>query len=301
MGGTTLVFSHVFDHLLSRRVLRLEEDAARARGEDVNHLVNEAPPALRHRVIYAMRDALDLGPTSLARVHEDACRNVYAVMVRAHGLPDLAGVPEDFPVDAVETFVLRCSTLQLMDVVGTYFLALPDSLAPGFADRVNQILREHKLAYELVGDRVVPKQAEVLHREVVVPALTLLNGRPEFEGVERQYREALDEIASGKWGDAVTDANAAVEQALRVMLGFEGGQLPGLLGEARKRGLLGGTEASRLKRFASGLEALADTRNVGGDAHGGVGDEETAWLAVHWAGALIVFLVQRWETEPAAE
>jgi hypothetical protein len=145
-----------------------------------------------------------------------------------------------------------------------------------------------------VDDRVVPKAAEELHEAVVVPTLTLLHGRRGFEGVDAQYREALDELSKRKWNDAVTDANAAAESTLRTILGFDQGQLPDLIAEARKRGMFGDVQEKWLKKAIDGLAALASIRNEEGDAHKyGEADEATAWLAVHWAGALIVYFVQR--------
>lgn len=286
------------EFLFSRRMERLEEEAARARGENVDYLVHDVPDAFRQQVVYALEDAAGSTPTDTWESGlQLTSRSVREFLVREYGVASLAGISD--PSADVAAFVKRSAdTRGVMDVIGTavqagrvYGAAVFNS--DDFIERVNGYLRRHKLAYEIVADVVVPKDAEELHQEVVSPTLTLLHGRPGFEGVERQYLEALDELSKGNWSDAVTDANAAVESTLRVLLGYEEGQLPGLLGEARKRGLLGPREDRRLKDFVRGLTALSDARNEKGDAHGGVADEETAWLAIHWAGALILFLVRR--------
>ena len=134
-----------------------------------------------------------------------------------------------------------------------------------------------------------------MHQEVVVPALTLLHGRSRFRAAEKQYREALDELAKGTWADAITDANAAVEVVARTILGYQQGQLPAMLQELRKKGLFGDPQEGRLKKVVDGFAELADIRNKEGDAHGNSSDRGTAWLAVHWAGALIVYLVEQAE------
>ena len=60
--------------------------------------------------------------------------------------------------------------------------------------------------------------------------------------------------------------------------------------------IFGDAQSGRIKKVVAGFTALADLRNEAGDAHGHRTDAATAWLAVHWAGALIVYIVQRSET-----
>lgn len=204
---------------------------------------------------------------------------------------------------------MTASTEELMDVIDSFYLAaLPEydhssgyvyaQVERLFYERIRAHLREHQLAFDLVGGKIIPKEAEELHSEVVVPALTLLQDRWLFAEVERQYQDALEELSRGKWADAVTDANSAAEQTLRIILGFENGQLPDLLAEARRRDLFGDVQAKWLKKATDGLAALSEIRSEEGDAHkAGTADEATAWLAVHWAGALIVFLVMRSEAD----
>lgn len=84
---------------------------------------------------------------------------------------------------------------------------------------------------------------------------------------------------------------------LRVILGLGHGALADLLGQARKSGLFGDPQAARLKKVVTGFSALADMRNEESDAHGNSTNAATAWLALHWAGALVVYLVQRAEAE----
>jgi hypothetical protein len=69
-----------------------------------------------------------------------------------------------------------------------------------------------------------------------------------------------------------------------------------LLGEARRLKIFGDEEDKRLRKFVDGFTALSDMRNEEGDAHGGSSTRETAWLAAHWASALLVFIVERAES-----
>ena len=92
----------------------------------------------------------------------------------------------------------------------------------------------------------------------------------------------------------MTDARAAAESLRRTILGLRQGALADLLGQARLRGLFGDAQSDRIK-VVNGFTALADVWNEESDAHGNRTDQETAWLAVHWAGALLVYIVQQAE------
>jgi hypothetical protein len=209
--------------------------------------------------------------------------------------------------DLASFIVERATTPELMDVIDAVidvfvtegnrpdlFQYAADGLTR-FAGIVGMRMRQHKLAYDLVELQVVEKRSEELHQAAVVLALTLLHGRPRFAEAERQYQEALQELAEGKWADAVTDASAAVENLLRAILRCRLGDLTALLGSARTQGLFGDGQSSRIKKVVNGLTALADVRNEESDAHGNRTDQETGWLAVHWAGTLLVYVVQRAE------
>lgn len=282
-----------FSKLYSRRKAARLEAEARARGEAVDYLMDDAPEAFRNQLVFALGDANG----------QYTFRAVHGYLARARGTLFLSGSRKE-PGDDLLALIQTGSTEDLKDVIDA---AIQTKLGVGefsggwrevheFTERIRGHLEEHKLAFDVIDGTVVDKDSQELHQEVVVPSLTLLNGRRRFGEVERQYREALDELASRKWGDAITDANAAVEQTLRIILGFEGGQLPDLLAHARQRGLFGDVQEAWLKPFVNGLRALSDMRNVEGDAHRvGTDARSIAWLAVHWAGALIVFLVERSE------
>jgi len=296
--------------LFTQRQAAAEEAAARVRGEEVDALIGEAPPEFRQQLIYAIKDAAvwPVGPDWAVRNLNRALIERITYHLRAeYGRPYLAAATNENGTDLASFIVERATTPELMDVIDAVidvFLTegnqpdlcryAADGLAR-FSDTVSRRMRQHKLAYDLVELQVVEKRSEELHQAAVAPALTLLHGRPRFAEAERQYRESLDELADGKWADAVTDAGAAVENLLRAILGLRQGALADLLGQARLRGLFGDAQSARIKKVVGGFTALADVRNEESDAHGNRTDPATAWLAVHWAGALIVYLVQRSE------
>lgn len=296
--------------LFSQRQATLQEAAARARGEELDGLIDEAPKEFRQQLVYAIRDAATWmvgADWEVRNVNRYLINRITDHLRAEYGLPYLAIPTGENGADLAAFILDRATTPQVMDVIDAVievfraegrtpelFSCATDGVTK-FADTVSRRMKQHKLAYDLVELQVVEKRSEELHQEVVAPALSLLHGRPRFAEAERQYREALDELADGKWADAVTDASAAVENLLRALLGLRQGTLADLLGQARKCGLFGEAQSSRIKKVVNGFTALADLRNEESDAHGNRTDLATAWLGVHWAGALIVYVVQRSE------
>lgn len=290
--------------LFTKRQKAAAEAAARARGEPVDYLVKDAPEAFRWQLWYALEDYTSVGFDAAAS-HSMAMSAINKHLRDAYGKGRLCSTYTGSAEEDLRTFILQdASTVELMDVLdaapygifvvyGEVYTARAE--VAKFYGKMRIRLHEHKLAYDIVANQVVEKDSEELHQEIVVPALTLLHGRDQFKAAERQYHEALDELSRQNWGDAITDANAAVEIVARTILGYDQGQLPGMLQELRNRGLFGSPQEGRLRRFVDGLTALADIRNREGDAHGNSSDRATAWLAVHWAGALVVYLVEQAE------
>jgi hypothetical protein len=297
--------------LFTQRLAARQEAAARVRGENVNGLIDDASGEFRQQLVYAINRAASwpVGEDWRARnLHRYLIQEIRQHLREEYGVPVLAAATDDPGAD-LEVFVLNTATThQVMDVIDAVIWVFAGQMTTyglrdcavnainSFANAVSQRMKQHKMAYDLVELKVVEKRSEELHAEVVAPALTLLHGRSRFADAERQYRDALDELADGNWADAITDASSAVENVLRVILGLSQGTLADLLGQARKQGLFGDHQAARLKKVVAGFTALADVRNEESDAHGNSSDSATGWLSLHWAGALIVYLVQRAES-----
>jgi hypothetical protein len=299
--------------LFTRRQAAREEAAARARGENVDVLRDEASPEFRQQLVYTISDTAmwPIGAEWLVtNFQRYLIGQIWHKLRVAYGKASLAGFPDKGDGDLARFIIEVATSGQVMDVIdmviqiyiteGQEHAELAQcayDATQKFLATMSGHMREHKLAFDIVEMQVVSKKSEELHQSVVAPALTLLHSSARFANAEKQYRDALDELAAGNWADAVTDASATVENVLRDILGLSQGALADLLGQARKQGLFGDAQSARIKKVVTGFTALADLRNEESDAHGNTTNPETAWLALHWAGALIVFLVQRAEAE----
>jgi hypothetical protein len=92
---------------------------------------------------------------------------------------------DDLVADIIEAIYLGIRAS--METSGERPVAGPDY----FASRVNQILREERVAFELIEGQMVDLESEELHAAVVAPTLRLLSGRADFEGVERMSVASL--------------------------------------------------------------------------------------------------------------
>jgi hypothetical protein len=120
--------------------------------------------------------------------------------------------------------------------------------------------------------------------------------RPGWEEAERCFREAIQHQRGGpdENDDALTAANAALESALKAA-GFKGDRLSTLAKSFRNSDLA----PSELKGVPEALDSLLKRsgaiRDSHSDSHGKAPGaepvpQELVDLAIHWAGAFIVFL-----------
>jgi hypothetical protein len=159
----------------------------------------------------------------------------------------------------------------------------------GWVDGVNQILREERIAWELIDSEMTPIGSRELHVAVVAPTLRLLT-QPGWERVEAAYRSALSELASDQAPDAITDAGTALQEAL-VLLGAEGNALGPLITSAKRKGIILGHDRALLETVDRASTWVSADRSQLGDAHSvSSADRDDAWFTVHIVGAILLRL-----------
>jgi hypothetical protein len=162
---------------------------------------------------------------------------------------------------------------------------------------LNELFDRHRFGYRLENGEIRRIGSPHLGEAVVGPALLAIQ-RPGWEEAERAYREAVNHQRGGpdERDDALTSANAAVESALKAA-GLQGDRLGPLAKSLRNSDLV----PSELKGVPEALDVLLKRqeaiRSNHGDAHGKapgspVVPQALADLAIHWAGAFIVFLAE---------
>ena len=178
-------------------------------------------------------------------------------------------------------------------------------MLPGFSDldeELNLLFDRHRFGYRVKGGEIQRVGSPVLTDTVIGPALLAVR-RPGWEEVERAYGEAIAHQRGGadERDDALTSANAAVEAALKAV-GLQGDRLGPLAKSLRNSDLVPSELRGVPEALAVLLKRQEAIRSNHGDAHGKAPNapevpQALADLAVHWAGAFIVYLAEMSSSE----
>ena len=157
----------------------------------------------------------------------------------------------------------------------------------GYMKRIAEILLEDRINYDFIDGKIIPRETQVLHSNVILPTLRLLGSGEKWRQVETNYLKGLKEISANDPADAITDFGSALEDFLKA-IGCSGGTLGKLITDGVNRSTITGRDR---KLF----DWVATERNAG-EAHGGGGTESLsdAWLVANVIGSVIL----RWSSEP---
>lgn len=270
--------------MLFKRRKRLEE-LAKAEADGRSFWTPVFDDKARYKIVYAMNDAAGNSPVVTVR-------EARALVLRDEGLPYLTRAGAD-PLDDFFNKIMKCpdgDVPMLIEAIATtlrsatmqFGMVRPDAYVL-FVETVNEMMREHRISFEIIDGRMVEHDSREMHVSVVEPALQLLGGQPRFANVETAYRNALDEIAKGNAADAITDAGTALQQALTV-LGATGNALGPLIKDAERLGLVSPHDQKLLQWVSADRSVMGDSHQV---SHATIDD---AWLTVHIVGAVILRL-----------
>ena len=178
-------------------------------------------------------------------------------------------------------------------------------------EAINELNERFKLAgvgYQIEDGRILRIDSELIHSEIVKPALRYLN-EDGFEGPRDEFMSAHTHYRKGEMKDAVVDANNAFESTLKsicVQRRWEyqnGDSASRLIKVVRDQGLLPNYLDNSFDQLAATLKSgLPNVRGEEG-AHGqGAIPSETpdyvAAYALHLAAAQILFLVKAHKAMP---
>jgi hypothetical protein len=128
-------------------------------------------------------------------------------------------------------------------------------------------LGQKREGFRLVPPSVLRRDEQTIHVTVIKPCLAILSDS-RFSTANEELLNAFDEYRKGNYGDAVTDAGAAVESVLKTICTEKGWTYDKERDTCSK--LLEICRANGLFHpfYKSILEGTATIRNKIGDAHG---------------------------------
>lgn len=284
---------------------------------------DKLPELLRVQVIHIWRDAI--GPFynysryDLSKVAEnnEGWKMIHDIVAREHGKFALSA-SYDINESCEEYFLNNSSIDAALDIVEVSFRYI-DQIVRQMHDRerqsrgikvsANEAIEELNLrlmrasvGYRFENGQIVRVDSELIHSEVVRPALRFL-GHKGFEGPRDEFIRAHAHYRAGEMKDAITDANNAFESTLKSICRIrrweypDGARASDLLKLVRKHGLLPDYLDNSFDQLAATLKSgLPEVRNTEG-AHGqGSIPRDTpthvASYALHLAAANILFLAE---------
>ena len=283
------------------------------------------PNPLRVQLVQITEEGV--GPWKNSRGSDiPATQNVYNYVVntlrREYGAFRLQHDKEYFPNGAMgelKEHMLRAAPEYVLDALELVCRTLTSLIAASPAgsqwtqryvdaiDEINHRFREHGVGFEFANGEILRIDSQLLHAEVVKPALQLLHG-PGYEGAKEEFLNAYSHYRSQDNKEAVTNAAKAFESVMKVILSKRGwthnatDPAKKLIAALIYGGLLPSYSENQLTGLSMLLEGIPTPRNKNA-AHGqgaapvAMSDEMTGYV-LHMTASTIVFLVKAEQVLP---
>jgi hypothetical protein len=212
------------------------------------------------------------------------------------------------PADACLDEVIRTGyPPHVLDAIEAWFEVAPKKSVHQAEWEVNQLLAIHRSEWRFVNGAATRMDSEYLHEEIVAGSLHLME-EVRAAGAQEEFQDALAAFDSGDFKKAVTEAHKSVESTMKCVLERQTGNFGGLLAAVVKSGIVPEYYKEFLTHFQKLALGAVKERNLPGRGHGQGAETQDvspalAHFALHLAGTINVFLLERWleakgEAEP---
>ncbi len=176
----------------------------------------------------------------------------------------------------------------------------PDAHVDACVYELNARFKEAGLGYELVGDKIIRIDSQLIHAEVVKPVIGFLNVEG-FEGARDEFLGAYEHYRHGNHEEALVDALKAFESTMKIILTdidapFDPNDTANkLVLECSKAGLIPSYNEQHLTSLTNVLTSgIPTVRNRNGGHGQGVSirtvEPETVAYGLHLTASAIVML-----------
>lgn len=217
----------IFD-LFSKRQKKLKGDVP-----DV-YVYDYLPKELRTQIIYIWIDALG----DINHQYPGSTMGAYSLIVntlcREYGLFNLPGTREsggrdrDYINELANFFLNEQNIERALDAVELSFRMIDhvtrdwdylgrqnaDEIADSAIDELNGRFKEHGVGFQFIGGEIIRIDSELIHSEVVKPALRLLN-KKEYAGAQQEFMKAHEHYRSGNAKEALNECLKAFESLMK--------------------------------------------------------------------------------------
>ncbi|WP_299886978.1 STM4504/CBY_0614 family protein [uncultured Ruegeria sp.] len=123
-------------------------------------------------------------------------------------------------------FLNSADTDQAIDIIEVSFRAIDkicrkwssdhSSIAADAIDELNQRFSEHGIGYSFEDGKIIRKDTELTHKEIVKPVLHFLSG-PHYTGAQQEFLSAFDHQRQGKNKEALNDCLKSFESTMKAI------------------------------------------------------------------------------------
>ncbi|USQ93811.1 STM4504/CBY_0614 family protein [Caulobacter sp. RL271] len=199
-------------------------------GQPEVYVYDELPGQLRTQITQIAVDAIGQWD-SYGPQNNDWWSEIRGILCRELGVDRLS--PAYNHADEVLQFFRSCEDVDICLSILELFCRVIDKVMPDLTHtgatqapeeaikEINFRLRRASVGYQYENDHIIRFDSQIIHQEIVKPALNLLNDR-RFSGAEEEYLTAHKHYRDGNSKDAVIWANKSFESALKVACDIKG-------------------------------------------------------------------------------
>lgn len=218
------------------------------------------------------------------------------------GIQNISDIEDDRI--AINEWILNCSVVDFLQTIELFIRIKKNEISNGLNIRltktindINDLFKLDKIGYEIVNEKIIRKDFEYLHEQVIKQTINLLYTN-DFKGPLVEFQKALDHYIRKEYKDTIQEANNSFESTMKSVLtklnvDFKpDGNADLLLDSLKEKGVI----YSYTKPLFQGLPTIRNKQSGHGQ---GIDPKEVnqsyAELALNLAGTFIVFLITRYQ------
>lgn len=201
-----------------------------ARGEmpDV-YTYDTLPKPLRVQIVHIIRGALGTDKRLSGNHAENAYEFIVSTMRKERGVFKLSQHTRSLDDELFNYFLDEDSTELALDIVELCFRLIEIHIVESYEYRantnrnlspeeavteLNDRFKEHGVGYQFESGEIIRVDSEIVHSEVVKPALELLRGK-DFQGANQEFLSAHEHYRHGRYKECLVDALKAFESTMK--------------------------------------------------------------------------------------
>ena len=197
------------------------------------YVYDDLPNPLRVQIVQIWTECLGNpnGLYSSARPTDEGYKKTVKILQREYGVNELPSGRSShnyFYNELCEFFYATTEVNKALDVVELVCqlidkITYPSHLLLPPIDELNQRFKEHGVGYRFESGQIIRIDEELIHQEVVKPALRILN-QPQFAGAQEEFLKAHELYRKGDTKDSLSNCLKAFESVMKAICDMRGWQ-----------------------------------------------------------------------------